>query len=182
MTKKNVLAFSLAASLILATIYLAHSVLFPFVYSLKEPFFAIPIEVGKELSGTTQGLPVRNDEYGDGRFGAKRNGDRKHLGLDLEAKLGSSVYASKSGWARTSNVPNGYGKLVLINHPGHWQTRYGHLSEFAIKKSQWVRQGDVVGFVGKTGNAGSSGIAPHLHFEIRCKNSPLDPAQELVRN
>ena len=181
MTKKNVLAFSLAVFFVLAVISLAHVVLFPFVYSLKEPFFAIPIEVGEGPS-SAKSLPVRNDEQGDGRFGAKRNGARKHLGLDLEAKLGSPVYASKSGWARTSNVPNGYGKLVLINHPGHWQTRYGHLSEFAIKKSQWVRQGDVVGFVGKTGNAGSSGIAPHLHFEIRCKNSPLDPAQELVRN
>ena len=181
MTKKNVLAFFLALSLILAIIPLTHGILFPFVYNLKEPFFIIPIEANKELIDA-QGLPVRNDEHGNGWFGAKRNGNRKHLGLDLTAKLRSPVYASKSGWARVSNIPDGYGKLVLIGHPGYWQTRYGHLSEFAVKKLQWVRQGDVIGFIGKTGNAGSSGIVPHLHFEIRRKNKPLDPARELAKN
>ncbi|MCQ9207542.1 MAG: M23 family metallopeptidase [Omnitrophica bacterium] len=181
MTKKNVLGLSLAIPSILAFILLLHEVFFPFVYNLKEPFFAVPIEVSEELSGA-QGLPIRNDEQGDGWFGAKRNGNRKHLGLDLAAKLGSPVYAAKSGWARISNVPDGYGKLVLINHPGHWQTRYGHLSEFAVKKLQWVRQGDVIGFIGKTGNAGSSDIVSHLHFEIRRKSEPLDPARELVKN
>jgi len=124
---------------------------------------------------------VRNDAYGEGHFGAKRKGGRVHKGIDLSAPLKSPVYASKSGWARVLHYPAGYGNLVIINHPDGWQTRYGHLESVAIRKSQWAKQGEVIGSVGKTGNAGASGIKPHLHFEIRYKGEALDPAELLVK-
>ena len=79
-------------------------------------------------------------------------------------------------------MPNGYGVLVIIDHPGGWETRYGHLFKTAvIKRSQWVRQGDMIGLVGKTGNANTRGIIPHLHFEIRYRGKCIDPAKELVK-
>ena len=129
-----------------------------------------------------ESLPIRNDAYGEGHFGAKRRGDRTHKGLDLAAEIKTPVYASKSGSARALHIPGGYGNLVIIAHPGGWQTRYGHLyDESVIKKPRWVRQGEVIGFVGKTGNANSKGIIPHVHFEIRYKGEPIDPAKELVK-
>ena len=159
---------------------LVYNFLFPFVYRIKEPFFEVPIKIDEEM-GRAPTVPVRNDDYGEGAFGAKRKGNRIHKGLDIKAELKDPVYASKSGWARSYFVPKGYGNLIIIEHPGRWQTRYGHLDSYAIKKSQWVYQGQVIGYVGKTGNANIKGIIPHVHFEIRYKKKPLDPEKELVK-
>lgn len=155
--------------------------LFPVVYKIKEPFFAMPVQTNGKIDDTRD-LPVRNDTYGMGEFGARRKNGRKHLALDLAAKMQSPVYASKSGWSRAAFIPDGYGNLVIIEHPGRFQTRYGHLYGHTIKrKNEWVRQGDIIGSVGKTGNADSKGLIPHLHFEIRDNGKPIDPAKELVR-
>ncbi|MGB2706161.1 MAG: M23 family metallopeptidase [Candidatus Omnitrophota bacterium] len=160
-------------------LFFALNVLFPIVYKIKEPCFAIPVEID---SASERGvLPIRNDAWGEGLFNAKRSGGRRHKGLDLRARIKSPVYASKSGWARSCDFPGGYGNLVIINHPGRWQTRYGHLDKSVIKGFQWVRQGEIIGFVGKTGNADLKGITPHLHFEIRYKGKPADPAPFLVK-
>ena len=148
------------------------SVLFPLIYRIKEPCFKPPV---------SSELVVRNDAYGEGAFGAKRKNGRTHSGLDLAAKLKSPVYASKSGWARAYCVPSGYGNLVIIKHPGGAETRYGHLHRSTVINPGWVRQGAVIGYIGKTGNAGERGIMPHLHFEIRHKGVPVDPAGELVK-
>jgi len=164
---------------IVLCVFLTKSVLLPFVYRIKEPFFAMPIEINGKIDSIDD-LPIRNDDYGDGDFGAKRRGGRLHKGLDLSAKINSPVYASKSGWARQCIVPTGYGNLVIIAHPNREETRYGHLSSFNIKKTQWVTEGDTIGFIGKTGNADINGITSHLHFEIRKNKNPVDPARELV--
>lgn len=171
---KKTVKFFLVISLIGISLFVIQSFLFPFVYTIKEPYFAMPIH-GK-------GFSIRNDAYGDGEFGARRKNKRTHNGLDLAAEINSPVYASKSGWAKAYYIPDGYGNLVVIKHPGKWQTRYGHLNKCAVKKLQWVRQGDIIGFAGKTGNANQKGITPHLHFEIRHKGKPLDPAALLAKN
>ena len=160
--------------------FVIYAKLVPFIYSVKEPSFLLPVAFLKEIE-TVEDIPVRNDEYGEGEFGARRRNNRMHKGIDLDAELKSPVCASKSGWARSFYIPAGYGNLVVIDHPGGWQTRYGHLYETKIKKSRWVRQGEVIGSVGKTGNADVKGIRPHLHFEIRYKDTPVDPARELVK-
>ncbi|MBL7156785.1 MAG: M23 family metallopeptidase [Candidatus Omnitrophica bacterium] len=177
---KRPLRICLAISFIAIVIFAIQAFLFPLFYRIKEPYFAMPIEIDRKIEITAD-LPIRNDVYGDGEFGAKRRGGRKHKGLDLAAKLKSPVYASKSGWAKAFSIPSGYGELIVINHPGGWQTRYGHLYTIAIKKSQWVWQGGIIGCVGKSGNANSRGIIPHLHFEIRYKDQPIDPAKELLK-
>lgn len=123
----------------------------------------------------SQEIPVRNDDFGDGRYGAKRRNGRVHAGLDIKAPVGARVYAAKSGIAACKDMKNGYGKLVTIYHVDGYQTRYAHLSKFTIKKYQWVNQGDIIGFVGKTGNAAANGLDPHLHFEIRKGSKTLDP-------
>ena len=69
---------------------------------------------------------------------------------------------------------------MIIKHPGGSETRYGHLHDRStVINLGWVRQGDLIGCVGKTGNAAGKGILPHLHFEIRHKGVPVDPAEEL---
>ena len=161
--------------------FLIYDHLFPFVYKIKEPFFLMPVEFNGNIE-SVEDLPVRNDEFGDGFYGARRRGGRKHKGIDLAGKLKSPVYASKSGWATFYYFPTGYGNLVIIDHPGKkYQTRYGHLHDSTVKKARWVSQGEAIGTVGKTGNAYNKRMIPHVHFEIRENDVPIDPAKELVK-
>ncbi|MFA5145873.1 MAG: M23 family metallopeptidase [Candidatus Omnitrophota bacterium] len=139
------------------------------IYTIREPYFAYPV---KPVSGK---VVIRNDGRGDGEFGARRRNGRTHAGIDMLAPVGTPVYASKSGIAFCGNVPTGYGKYIMIYHPDGYQTMYGHLSGSCVVSTQKVRRGDLIGFVGKTGNAASKSIEPHLHFEIRKDDGPLNP-------
>ncbi|MDD5680073.1 MAG: M23 family metallopeptidase [Candidatus Omnitrophica bacterium] len=120
-------------------------------------------------------LPIRNDDHGKGHFGAPRRGGRSHRGLDIYAPLYTDVMASKSGIAKVGFVKNGMGKYVIIRHANGCATLYGHLSRIRVKNNQRVRQGAIIGHVGKTGNAKYKNIDPHLHFEIRKSGRCVDP-------
>ncbi len=120
-------------------------------------------------------IPIRKDKHGDGHFGAPRRGGRSHRGLDIYAPVGTSVRASKSGRAKVGYVKNGMGKYVIIHHANGSATLYGHLSRTRIKNNQKIRQRAIIGYVGKTGNAKSKDIDPHLHFEIRKRGRCVDP-------
>lgn len=145
------------------------------IFHLTEPAFKCPIKLNPGES-----LVIRSDTHGDGEFGSKRRNGRSHTGVDIQAPIGTPVRASKSGLAFCLNVPTGYGRYVLIYHPDGMITLYGHLSEWTIESGTRVRRGSVIGLVGKTGNAGSKYIEPHLHFEIRKDNIPQDP-RPLIR-
>jgi murein DD-endopeptidase MepM/ murein hydrolase activator NlpD len=140
------------------------------IFQLTEPRFISPIAIEPGKS-----LVIRDDSCGNGEFGSKRNGGRTHAGIDIQAPIGTPVMASKSGLAFCLNVPTGYGKYVLIYHPDGMLTLYSHLYDWNIQSAKKVKRGDVIGFVGKTGNAKSKLMEPHLHFEIRKDNIPQDP-------
>ncbi|MCI5045475.1 MAG: M23 family metallopeptidase [Aquisalinus sp.] len=107
------------------------------------------------------------------RLGGK--GGRIHHGIDIPAPTGTPIHASAAGEVIAIETQRGYGKIVIIDHQNGWQTRYAHLSEFFIREGARVRSGATIGLVGATGNA----TGPHLHFEIRRNNEPLDPQQYL---
>jgi len=162
----------LAASLIALSCIYASAL---FVYTVKEPDFGAPV---RTEDGSAK---IRNDSYGEGDFGAKRKYGRLHQGIDIEGEVGAPVYASKSGFATCISLEGGYGKLIIVNHFGDYQTRYAHLSDFNIRKFQWVNKGNVIGFVGKTGNADYKNMIAHLHYEIRKGGKVLDPMVYLER-
>ena len=112
---------------------------------------------------------------GRGEFGAKRSGGRRHRGVDLVAEEGDPVVATRSGRVRVGHVPRGMGKFVTVTHRDGLKTIYGHLSRITVRDKSRVRQGQVIGAVGKTGNASSRRMKPHLHFEIRQDEKVLDP-------
>ena len=143
------------------------------VYRITEPSFGYPIK------SATGHLVIRNDALGDGGFGSKRSGGRTHSGIDIQAPVSTPVYASKSGIAFRGNAPTGYGKYILLYHPDGFQTMYGHLSNWAVNTGQKVHKGDLVGFVGKTGNSANKRIQPHLHFEIRTDGDPVEPSGKM---
>lgn len=89
---------------------------------------------------------------------------RFHMGTDLAAPLGTPVLAAFAGQVAIADFLGGYGLAIALNHnKGTQQTLYGHLSEIFVKQGDQVKQGDVIGRVGNTGNS----TGPHLHFEFR---------------
>lgn len=95
-----------------------------------------------------------------------------HSGIDIAAPKGTPIYAANAGPILYSGWNNwGYGYTVVIAH-GPFSTLYGHMSSIAVRCGQTVNPGQVIGYVGSTGN--SSG--PHLHFEIRYLNQPRNPS------
>ena len=140
------------------------------IYKIAEPHFACPLNTDPKC------IAIRSDALGGGEFGAKRRNGHPHAGIDIQAPVNTPVYASKSGIAFCGNVPTGYGKYVMIYHPDGFVTMYSHLSNWTVRSTQRVRKGQLIGFVGKTGNSASKYIQPHLHFEIRKDGTePQDP-------
>jgi murein DD-endopeptidase MepM/ murein hydrolase activator NlpD len=95
-----------------------------------------------------------------------------HTGIDYAATHGTPVRATADGSVSFASVRGGYGNMVEVQHPNGYATRYAHLSRIGVREYQAVRQGDVIGYVGATGLA----TGPHLHYEVRRKGQPVDPA------
>lgn len=108
--------------------------------------------------------------------GTKRR-RRPHKGIDLAAPRGSAVMSSHDGVViYTGSAFRGYGKMIMVESVdprdgGNWATLYAHLDKILVYEGKTVKQGEVIGALGNTGR--SSG--PHLHFEIRRLNGPIDP-------
>lgn len=150
--------------LILLPPYLSFS-----LYFLDKYTFVSPIVYERNVV-------VRNDKHGSGFFAASRgNGSRLHQGIDLSAEIGTPVLAASSGFVVAASSSPGMGNFIVIRHPGNIGTVYGHLSRIYTAKGQLVRQGDIIGAVGKTGNANYPNMQPHLHFEVRKNGLPQDP-------
>jgi murein DD-endopeptidase MepM/ murein hydrolase activator NlpD/cytoskeletal protein RodZ len=98
---------------------------------------------------------------------------RLHTGVDLASALGTPVYAGGDGTVRRAQWLSGYGRYVELDHVNGYQTAYAHMSRIAdgLKPGMRVKQGQVVGYVGSTGNSTGN----HLHYEIRVNGRTVDP-------
>ena len=96
-----------------------------------------------------------------------------HSGIDIKASEGSSVIAVEGGEVHINWELNGYGKTVTINHANNYSTWYTHLRTSKVWSGKKVERGDEIGEVGQTGRVGG----PHLHFEIRQNDRPIDPLE-----
>jgi murein DD-endopeptidase MepM/ murein hydrolase activator NlpD len=118
--------------------------------------------------------PVLHGEISS-RFGIRRHPilkvRRHHDGLDLSAKPGTPVYATGDGQVRYARKFGGLGLTIMVDHLYGFESRYGHLDKIVVRPGQRVKRGDKIGEVGNTGIS----TAPHLHYEVRYKNKPLNP-------
>lgn len=97
---------------------------------------------------------------------------RSHWGIDLASSKGTPIYASHQGTVTYSGRDfKGYGKMLLIEGENGWATIYAHLDKTLVKEGHKLRQGDLIGLMGKTGRV--TGV--HLHFEIRQNKEAYDP-------
>ena len=94
-----------------------------------------------------------------------------HAGIDIAGPKGSDIVASDGGKVIFSGVKSGYGKVIYIDHGEGRTTRYAHCDSLIAKEGDLVSQGQLIA---KMGNSGIS-TGPHLHFEIRENDTPVDP-------
>lgn len=94
-----------------------------------------------------------------------------HNGIDLGAPVGTPVYAAKDGKVIEKGFNDIYGYYVIIQHPGNYQTVYGHLSKILVNLYDEIESGRIIAKTGMSGRC----TGPHLHFEIRKKGNPEDP-------
>jgi murein DD-endopeptidase MepM/ murein hydrolase activator NlpD len=111
----------------------------------------------------TSGFGYRSDPInGTGAF---------HAGLDFRGPIGAPIYAAAKGVVSFAGVRSGYGNCVEIDHGNGLKTRYAHMSHIAATVGQAVAAGNVIGAIGSTGRS----TGPHLHFEVRINDRPVNP-------
>jgi murein DD-endopeptidase MepM/ murein hydrolase activator NlpD len=98
-----------------------------------------------------------------------------HTGVDIAAMVGQPVVAPADGVVQFADFMGGYGRAIVIEHGHGINTRYGHLSGFAVTPGQQVRRGEIIGFVGLSGRS----TGPHLHYEVRINDTPVNPYKYL---
>ena len=94
-----------------------------------------------------------------------------HKGVDIAAPMGTDVYCAAQGKVIFAGQKSGYGNCVIIEHGNGLATLYGHLSKILVDANQQVKIGDVIAKVGNTGRS----TGPHLHYEVRKNNTPINP-------
>ena len=127
------------------------------------------------LASTPSIVPVRGiltDGFG-GRSDPFTGEAGTHNAIDISSAVGQPVRAPADGIVVKAEWANGYGNVIFLSHGYGYSTRYGHLSSFATRPGAKVKRGDVIGYVGSTGRS----TGPHLHYEVRVNNNPVNPLE-----
>jgi murein DD-endopeptidase MepM/ murein hydrolase activator NlpD len=142
-------------------------------------------ELERELRGYESALrerarvpsiwPVEGGETTD-NFGGRRDpfggsSSEFHSGQDISAERGTPVYAAGISTVKFAGTQSGYGQVVILDHGDRITTRYGHLSKIEVTTGQQLARGEMIGRVGSTGRS----TGPHLHYEVRINEEPVNP-------
>jgi murein DD-endopeptidase MepM/ murein hydrolase activator NlpD len=101
-----------------------------------------------------------------------------HKGLDFAASKGTPVYATGDGKISMTYFSASYGNVIYLDHGYDYETRYAHLSAFGVTAGQKVKRGQVIGYVGSTGNS----VSAHLHYEVLFKGQHVHPINFFQRD
>ncbi|HSP17437.1 MAG TPA: M23 family metallopeptidase [Thermoanaerobaculia bacterium] len=130
------------------------------------------------LSCTPSIAPVRGiltDGFG-GRSDPFTGEPGTHNAVDISSAVGQAVRAPADGIVVKAEWANGYGNVIYLSHGYGYSTRYGHLKSFAAHPGDKVKRGDIIGYVGSTGRS----TGPHLHYEVRLNNNPVNPLEYIL--
>jgi murein DD-endopeptidase MepM/ murein hydrolase activator NlpD len=130
------------------------------------------------MAATPSIMPVRG--YPTGGYGYRLDpfdSSTKdfHPGIDISSPYGSQIVATADGVVTFAANRFGYGNAVIIDHRFGMSTLFGHMSKIAVKTGQQIKRGDVIGYVGNSGRS----TGPHLHYEVRLNDRPLNPMKFL---
>jgi murein DD-endopeptidase MepM/ murein hydrolase activator NlpD len=98
-----------------------------------------------------------------------------HSGIDIGAASGQQIIAPADGIVVFADFMGGYGRAVVLQHGHGVTTRYGHMKSFAVFAGQHIHRGDTIGYVGDSGRS----TGPHLHYEVRINDTPVNPHKYL---
>ncbi|MDT0553391.1 M23 family metallopeptidase [Urechidicola vernalis] len=132
---------------------------------LRRQFLKAPIQFDYRIS-SRYNLKRRIAYYG--------NKVRAHKGTDFAARVGTPIIATANGIVTESRQKGGNGKYVKIKHNGTYSTQYLHMSRRAVNKGEVVKQGDIIGYVGMTGNTGG----PHVCYRFWKNGRQVDPLKQ----
>jgi murein DD-endopeptidase MepM/ murein hydrolase activator NlpD len=122
------------------------------------------------LGHITDSFGERLDPFsGEGAF---------HTGVDVASDYGAPVHATADGVITTAQNHSGYGRVVVIDHGFGITTWYAHLSSFSAVPGARVKRGEVVGYTGISGRS----TGPHVHYEVRMNNAPINPWRYMRTN
>ncbi|MDR0664946.1 MAG: M23 family metallopeptidase [Helicobacteraceae bacterium] len=127
---------------------------------------SVPSGIPIEYRGTTS-------DFGWRYHPLRRTQREFHTGIDLRARMGTPVYAAADGVTELTrqNQTVGYGNLITLAHAFGFKTLYGHLDRVLVQQGAFVKKGQLIAYSGNTGYSNG----PHLHYEVRYLNKPLDP-------
>lgn len=136
---------------------------------LKEP-------VDQVVQKGTVGVPTNGTgsliwPTSGGTISSYYGGARRHTGIDIANPTGTPIYAADNGTVVKAGWQGSYGNLVILTNTSSMQTYYAHMSQLGCKLGQEVKKGDIIGYVGSTGNS----TGPHLHFEVRINGGTTNP-------
>jgi murein DD-endopeptidase MepM/ murein hydrolase activator NlpD len=141
---------------------------------LEERFVA----QSRMLSSTPSIAPVRGiltDGFG-GRSDPFTREPGQHNAVDISSAVGQPIRSPADGIVVKAEWASGYGNVIYISHGYGYSTRYGHLSSFAVRPGARIKRGEVIGYVGSTGRS----TGPHLHYEVRVNNNPVNPLEYIL--
>ena len=147
-----------------------------FQFKTDDGFFDYFNQQGKNVKKSILKTPIDGARLSS-NFGMRKHPilgySKMHKGVDFAAPKGTPVYAGGNGIIEYANYNGGYGKYIRIRHNNAYKTVYAHLLGFqkGVSKGKRVNQGDIIGYVGSTGNS----TGPHLHYEILFQNKQINP-------
>ena len=147
-----------------------------FIFKTDEGFYDYFNRKGKNVKKALLKTPLDGARLSSG-FGMRKHPisgfNKIHKGVDFAAPTGTPIYAGGNGVIEYIGNNGGYGKYIRIRHNNEYKTAYAHLSKYNknIYKGKRVIQGDIIGYVGNTGNS----TGPHLHYEIIFQNKQVNP-------
>jgi murein DD-endopeptidase MepM/ murein hydrolase activator NlpD len=119
--------------------------------------------------------PIRSS-FGQREDPVTGNGEGEfHTGVDISAPMGTPIRATADGTVRSAEMESGYGREVIIDHGHGMETCYAHMSGFTVMAGETVVRGQVIGYVGMSGRT----TGAHLHYEVRIRNTPVNPHKYL---
>ncbi|MDP3676464.1 MAG: M23 family metallopeptidase [Novosphingobium sp.] len=138
--------------------------------ALEDGLAAVPHSLPASLEYISSGFGYRSDPF----TGAAA----MHAGLDFRGPLGAPIYSAAAGRVSFAGNKAGYGNCIEITHGNGMMTRYAHLSAFRARTGQNVGAGEAIGAIGNSGRS----TGPHLHFEVRINDQPVNPRPFLEGN
>ncbi|MGI8544661.1 MAG: M23 family metallopeptidase [Aridibacter sp.] len=137
---------------------------------------------GIESNSNPQFLPTIWSHLGkiNNEYGFRRNpfGGRSyefHAGMDIDGNRGDMIVAPANAIVKKAGWQGGYGYMIELDHGNGLTTRFGHLSRIEVNEGEMIQRGQLMGLIGSTGRS----TGPHLHYELRLDNKPINPRRFL---